>query len=233
MRILTWNLKHGRSVPSSGRDLFNEFATILAGWDWDLALLQEVPPWWPGPLAQRAGAKERHVLTSRNSLLPVRRAIATRWPDVIKSNGGGCNAILVRSGSIAEHRTRRLALLPERRWVHGVTVGELWVCNLHAAASIDQAQLAAATTSRWAAGRPAVLGGDFNLRSFSLEGFSHAGGHGVDHVFVGWATAAPDHVFIRGASPATASPAPGGTAVLDHGPLSDHAPVLVSIVDLG
>ncbi len=212
MRILTWNLKHGRAVPSAGRDLFDEFATILEGWGWDLALLQEVPPWWPGPLAQRTGAAERHVLTSRNSLLAVRRAIATRWPDAIKSNGGGCNAILVRSGSIAEHRTRRLSLVPERRWMHGVRVGNLWACNLHTAASIDQAQLAAATASRWAAGMPGVLGGDFNLRSFSLDRFRHAGGHAVDHVFVSEPSAAAAE-----------------TAVLDRGALSDHVPVLVSV----
>ena len=37
MRVLTWNLKHGRAVPSAGRDLFDEFAAALGGWDWDLA----------------------------------------------------------------------------------------------------------------------------------------------------------------------------------------------------
>ena len=34
---------HGRSVPESRRDLFDEFAAALAGWEWDVALLQEVP----------------------------------------------------------------------------------------------------------------------------------------------------------------------------------------------
>ncbi len=29
MRVLTWNLKHGRAVPSAGRDLFEEFAAAL------------------------------------------------------------------------------------------------------------------------------------------------------------------------------------------------------------
>jgi endonuclease/exonuclease/phosphatase family metal-dependent hydrolase len=241
VRILTWNLKHGRSVPSSGRDLFAEFAAMLAGWDWEVALIQEVPPWWPAPLAQRTGAEERHALTSRNSLLPVRRAIAVRWPDAIKSNGGGCNAILVRGSAIAEHRTRRLALVPERRWVHGVRLGRLWVSNLHTGASIEQARLAAETVSRWAGrweaetaspraapghrgwppnvrggGLPAVLGGDFNLRSFSLEGFTRAGGHGVDQVLLGgWGQ-------VR-----------GETTVLERGRLSDHAPVLVTVPGLG
>src|SRR5437588_297383 len=79
-----------------------ECAELICGWEWDVALLQEVPPWWPEPLAARAGADARRVLTSRNSVLPLRRAVAVRWPDVIKSNGGGCNVILVRDTGIVE-----------------------------------------------------------------------------------------------------------------------------------
>lgn len=210
VKCLTWNLKHGRSVPSSGRDLQNEFASLIAGWEWDVALLQEVPPWWPAPLARRAGAAERHVLTSRNALLPLRRAIARRRPDLIKSNGGGCNAILVRGQPIAEHRTRRLSLVPERRWVHAVRLDRAWVANLHTGSSIEQVRLAAATAAAWASERPLILGGDFNLRSPALEGFTHAGGHGVDQL------------FVRGTAAAQ-----GETEVLDRGRLSDHAPVLV------
>jgi endonuclease/exonuclease/phosphatase family metal-dependent hydrolase len=44
LRVLTWNLLHGRSVPSSGRDLYEDFAAALASWQCDVALLQEVPP---------------------------------------------------------------------------------------------------------------------------------------------------------------------------------------------
>ncbi len=50
MRVLTWNLMHGRAVPPAGRELFDEFALALAGWEWEVALLQEVPPWWPARL---------------------------------------------------------------------------------------------------------------------------------------------------------------------------------------
>src|SRR5215470_4607245 len=114
VRVLTWNLFHGRSVPESRRSLRSEFTMAIAGWEWDVALLQEVPPWWPGPLAAACGAEERHVLTSRNFGRAVRRAIATRAPDLIKSNGGGCNAILARA-PILEHRTHRLTWRPERR----------------------------------------------------------------------------------------------------------------------
>src|SRR5881397_2221825 len=96
MRVLSWNLFHGRAVPSAGRALLGEFSAALEGWAWDVALLQEVPPWWPEPLAAACGAEWRRVLTSRNCLLPLRRAIAERAPDLLKASGGGSNAILVR-----------------------------------------------------------------------------------------------------------------------------------------
>ena len=214
MRVLTWNLLHGRAVPPAGRELFGEFADALAGWKCDVALLQEVPPWWPALLADRLGADQRLVLTSRNALLPARRAIATRWPDVIKSNGGGANAILVRGDAAAEHRIRRLCLWPERRWVHAVRLHDsgVWVANVHGGGAFRDAQRAAETALRWAGDAPVVLGGDFNIRNLSLAGFDCAGGYGVDLV------------FARGFSVDRA-----GAAVLDRGQLSDHAPVAVTI----
>ena len=130
MRVLTWNLYHGRTVPPSGRYMLDEFSAALAGWEWDVALLQEVPPWWPPLLARAAGAQERTRLTSRNWLLPLRRWISERNPDILKSNGGGANAILVR-GEILEHRAARLRRRPEARWVHGVRTADGWFVNVH------------------------------------------------------------------------------------------------------
>ena len=54
-----------------------------------MALLQEVPPWWPPALAEACGASFAAVRTSRNALLPVRRAVASRNPDLLGANGGG------------------------------------------------------------------------------------------------------------------------------------------------
>jgi endonuclease/exonuclease/phosphatase family metal-dependent hydrolase len=213
MRALTWNLLHGRSVPPAGRDLFDEFADALAGWEWDVALLQEVPPWWPPALGARLQVDQRLVLTSRNALLPLRRAVARRWPDLIKSNGGGANAILVRGDTVAEHRWRRLCLWPERRWVHAVRLrgAGTWVANLHGGGPIRDARRAAAAALGWAGEVPVVLGGDFNIRQLSLDGFAYAGGHDVDLI------------FARGFQA-------GATEVLDRGPLSDHAPVVQILI---
>jgi endonuclease/exonuclease/phosphatase family metal-dependent hydrolase len=228
LRVLTWNLMHGRAVPAAGRELFDEFAGALAGWEWDVALLQEVPPWWASELGQRLGAGWRSVLTSRNALLALRRAVAVRWPDRIKSNGGGANAILVRGLEVVEHRRRLLGWWPERRWLHAVRLSTgVWVGNLHTEARPDQGQLAAATLLEWAGGAPAVLGGDFNVRDLPLDGFARIGGSGVDQVFA--AGGAP----VTGGAPVEGGAPVGGSAqVLARGSLSDHAPVLVTMIDL-
>jgi endonuclease/exonuclease/phosphatase family metal-dependent hydrolase len=221
LTVLTWNLKHGRAEPPAGRDLLDEFAAAIAAWEWDVALLQEVPPWWPRLLGERDGAHARTVLTSRNGLLRVRRAVAQRWPDLIKSNGGGANAILVRGGELTEHRTRRLCRVPERRWVHAVRAhggpyGDgVWFANLHATAHHPRRaerdnRLAAETVLSWAGSTPCVLGGDFNLRELALGDFARAGGHDVDHI------------FVRGLPT-------GDVRTLERGHLSDHAPVLATL----
>jgi len=232
--VLTWNLYHGRAIPPAGRGLLPDFAAALGGWEWDVALLQEVPPWWPPVLARAAGADQRLVMTSRNQLLPLRRALATRWPDPMRSGGGGANAILVRGATIAEHRGLPLCRLPERRWLHAVRLSSgIWAANLHATAhhparAAREAARAAATTLAWAGEangaatdvdafdhipggqkRPALLGGDFNLRRLELDGLRHAGGHDVDHV------------FATGLTPV------GDAQTLDSGRLSDHRPVIV------
>jgi endonuclease/exonuclease/phosphatase family metal-dependent hydrolase len=218
MRVLSWNLMHGRSVPPAGHDLFEQFAGTLAGWAWDVALLQECPPWWPAALGSRLDADWRRVLTSRNLALSLRRAIAERWPDAIRSNGGGCNAVLARgSESILERRTKMLALVPERRWLLGVRLGSgVWVGNVHLTGGVLSAaeretRAAAAAMLEWSAGTPAILAGDFNLESVAVPGFSHVGS-----VYV-------DHVLARGLEPA------GPAAALDRGKLSDHAPVAVTL----
>ncbi|HEV3000564.1 MAG TPA: endonuclease/exonuclease/phosphatase family protein [Solirubrobacteraceae bacterium] len=217
MRVLTWNVFHGRSQPPAGRDLFEAFATAIAGWPWDVALLQEVPPWWPRPLAERAGASMRMNVTGRVLLPAAQRRLADRWPDVMKSWGGGSNAILVRGLRIAEHREERLRWLPERRWMHAVRLHDgSWMANIHAQTQPrrrterDVATAAAALAQWTQAARVVVFGGDFNIPDPVVPGMERIGGRGVDHV------------FARGLRRA-------GGERLDAGPLSDHAPLLFSL----
>jgi endonuclease/exonuclease/phosphatase family metal-dependent hydrolase len=215
--VLSWNLFHGRAVPDEPRALLEEFAARLAAWDWEVALLQEVPPWWPPRLGAACRASARTALTSRNWVLPLTRRIADRRPDVIKSWGGGANAILVRDRRILEHRRHTLRRWPERRVVHGVRLeGGWWVSNLHAQAHSEQrAQLdvgaAGSSTTLWAQGAPAILGGDMNTRRPIAPGFASAAAHSVDHILV-------NGLDVQ---------APGRT--LDRGALSDHCPILADV----
>ncbi|MEJ7798306.1 MAG: endonuclease/exonuclease/phosphatase family protein [Solirubrobacteraceae bacterium] len=220
MRVLSWNLFHGRAVPGAGHDLRAGFADALAGWEWDVALLQEVPPWWPPALARACAAQERSALTSRNALPALRRLLSERRPDLIKSNGGGANAILVRTDSarIVEERRLLLRRWPERRVCHAVALDDgTWCANLHAQvhsparAHADIARAAAAALA-WAGDAPVLLGGDFNVREPSAPGMRRLGGHGVDHV------------LGRGMSGAEPAEIP------DRGHLSDHAPVIVTLL---
>lgn len=219
MRILTWNLFHGRALPNAGRDLQSEFTAALQGWAWDVALLQECPPWWPEPMARACGAQQRLALTSRNGLLPLRKLVARRFPDLIKSNGGGCNAILVRGGGgIAAHHVVVLRRRPERRVAQAVRLGDgTWIANLHAQVHSEahaQADLATAARAldRWAgAATPVVLGGDTNTRRPAAGDLVPLGGHDVDFVLArGW------HAV-------------GVGTVHAHAPLSDHAPVSLEL----
>lgn len=217
LRILTWNLFHGRAVPDVPGPLGGAFAATLAAWDWDVALLQEVPPWWPPRLARACGARAFTAPTSRGQALPAARVLAARRPDLVKSWGGGANAILLRGAGATAHVRLRLRLTPERRVLHAVRRDDgVWLANLHASAHDArraQADLerASAALRRWAGDEPVVFGGDLNTRTPVVPGFAHAGGHVLDHV------------FMRGlelAEPAVTLPRAG---------LSDHVPVLATL----
>jgi endonuclease/exonuclease/phosphatase family metal-dependent hydrolase len=195
-----------------GRSLLDEFAGALASWEWDVALLQEVPPWWPPRLAREAGAEARWVLTSRNGLLSVRRAISARNPDLLKANGGGANAILVRGKPVLEHRSTVLTRVPERRVAHGVRLRDGWVVNVHASTSDGSADSlrALAAALAWAGGMPLLFGGDLNVKRPALPGMVRIAGNHVDHIFT---------EGRRGRD----------ATVLERGPLSDHPPVAVTV----
>jgi endonuclease/exonuclease/phosphatase family metal-dependent hydrolase len=225
VRVLTWNLFHGRSVPPAGQALAGEFAARIAGWDWDVALLQEVPPWWPSLLARSAAAHERTALTSRNALLALRRALAVRRPDLIKSNGGGANAILSRL-AIAEHRALRLRNWPERRVAQLAKLADgTIVVNFHGSARVPLAEEELERlwdrALAWAGDRPLVLGGDLNLRS------PHRPGVGIVHV----AQRDVDHIFARRLTPLGTAAVLERRALLATGSveLSDHPPLLVEL----
>jgi endonuclease/exonuclease/phosphatase family metal-dependent hydrolase len=163
MRVLSWNLYHGRDFPPDpglftlrsrllrrternathvqlNRPLLEEFIRVLDGLDWDVALLQEAPPRWFDALLRRTGSVGVRVLTSRNVWLRGQAVLADWNPDLIASWEGGSNQILLRPrGRILEHRRLTLARRPERRRMALARLelsdgGTLCVGNLHASA---------------------------------------------------------------------------------------------------
>ena len=172
-----------------------------------MALLQEAPPRWLGPLSRSCGASGVTALTSRNTLAPLRAAVAELSPDLIASNEGGSNQVLLRPPWRAAEVSRHvLTRLPERRvllLVRAARPGgaELWVGCLHASrgprdAARDVARAAEIATDR-AGSRPLLLGGDFNVRPEEDPGLygSLQGRHGLRPCV----TASIDQVIARGA----------------------------------
>ena len=178
MRVLTWNLFHGRDLPVDvdyKHSLHAEFAALLARFEWDVALLQEAPPRFFREMAFTAGANGRMVKTSRNQLGFLRGWVADRAPDLIKSGEGGSNQILFRPPwAVREERRLTLAWLPERRrmqWLRLEHPNGMSVCvaNLHASAhkparAAQEVERAALAALEWSAEQPLLLGGDFNVR---------------------------------------------------------------------
>jgi endonuclease/exonuclease/phosphatase family metal-dependent hydrolase len=260
---IAWNLFHGRDFPPDpelrtwrsrllrleernethvqvNRDLTAEFAALLAGARWDVALLQECPPRFAGPLAEACSAEGHRVLTSRNSVAPLRALLARQNPDLMASGEGGSNLTLVRVpgplGGIAERR--ELAIHegePERRAMAlARTASGTCIANLHA--TNDAPKLAAAdvllaarAATEFAGAAPLLFGGDLNLRPAEnpevferlREEFGLAGTTGPRAI---------DHLLVRGLEvrePPAAWP-PERRELPHEGRalrLSDHSPV--------
>ena len=256
IRALSWNLFHGRDFPPDpelftwrsrllriternethlqvNRDLFGEFSALLAGAEWDVALLQECPPRWSRPLAGACGAEAHVSLTSRNSLPRLRSAAARLNPDLIASNEGGSNTTLVRGDTISERRELVLATQPERRTMAFTRLASgLSLANLHASkadpAAVRELVEAADRSIEWADEGPVILGGDFNVRPDRAPSvFAELRGRGFTEPRP---PTAIDHLIARGleaAEPPVQWPPDrrevreGGRAIR----LSDHAPV--------
>lgn len=266
LTAIAWNLFHGRDHPPDpslrtwrsrllrldernethvqvNRDLTAEFATLLGGARWDVALLQECPPRFAEPLAAACGAEWHRVFTARNELGPLRGLLARQNPDLMASAEGGSNLTLVRVpgrlGGIAERRELEIhGGEPERRAMAFTrTASGVCVANLHATndrpemASEDVLRAARAATE-WAGAAPLIFGGDLNLRPAETPAtFARlAGDFGLAPPT---AADAIDHLLVRNlevVEPPAAWPAERRELPLDGRALrlSDHAPVEAS-----
>jgi endonuclease/exonuclease/phosphatase family metal-dependent hydrolase len=194
LTIISWNLFHGRDFPPDpalftwrsrllkaternathvqvNRELLEEFSGLLGATKWDVALLQECPPRYAGPLAAACEAEAHRVLTSRNSLGPLRALAARLNPDLIASGEGGSNLTLVRDEQITERREMAIHNGPLERRAMAFTRTAAGVCvaNLHASAhrpelTAEDVLRAAEAVAKWAGNAPLIFGGDLNLR---------------------------------------------------------------------
>jgi endonuclease/exonuclease/phosphatase family metal-dependent hydrolase len=260
---IAWNLFHGRDFPPDpelrswrsrllridernethvqvNRDLTAEFATLLAGTAWDVALLQECPPRFAEPLARACSAEWHRVLTSRNSLGPLRGLLARQNPDLMASGEGGSNLTLVRIpgplGGIAERRELTIHDGPPERRALALTRTASGICiaNLHATndqpnMAIEDVLRAARAATEFAGSAPLIFGGDLNLRPAEQPAV-------FERLREDFGLAAPtapraiDHLLSRGLEvlePPTAWPPERRELPLDGRALrlSDHAPV--------
>jgi endonuclease/exonuclease/phosphatase family metal-dependent hydrolase len=269
MHVLSWNLYHGRDFPPDpalftsrsrllgtternathaqvNRSLLDEFAALLDGLEWDVALLQEAPPRWFRELCLRTRSSGRRVLTSRNWLPSLQGLLADHNPDLLASNEGGSNQLLVRHpGRVLEHRRFTLRVLPERRRMQWARLdlpeaGRVCVSNLHASAGLprragEEVLAAAYAATELSGDEPLVFGGDLNLRPrrepepfaalrarFGLGDATHPD--------------AIDHLLVRGLCVARAPRRLDAAQREITGPdglrirLSDHAPVVAEFV---
>jgi endonuclease/exonuclease/phosphatase family metal-dependent hydrolase len=158
-------------VPPAGRPLFEEFVEVLGREEWDVALLQEAPPRWFDAFRERLGVQGARVLTSRNFGSALRGFVADRQPDLIKSNEGGSNQILVRPPwLIGATDTLRLARFPERRQLLRAQLvrdgaPSLSVANMHTSANRPHAAAQELRrAAEWCRDERLIFGGDLNLR---------------------------------------------------------------------
>ena len=210
VRVLTWNLYHGRAVPPAGRVAAAASSRPRSpGWEWDVALLQEVPPWWPARArGARAAPTQRHgadLAQLAAAAAPRGRERATRPPEVQRrrrERDPRARGAIARAPLAVLLRRR-----PSAASSHGVRLADgTWVVNLHAQHTPPER---GAGRHRARRGPWRRLGGRRAARPRRrpqrradrvLAGLRHARGDGVDHVLVRAGSARPRReVLDRGA----------------------------------
>jgi endonuclease/exonuclease/phosphatase family metal-dependent hydrolase len=267
---MTWNLFHGRDWPpepdlqvrankgnfrrgprlgkeyeQTNWDLFDEFASLIGGTDWDVALFQEFPPSWKRRMANACGAEAHRALSGRNWLQPL-TSIIGRWrPDLLGAWEGGSDTTLVRprAGGIAERRRVVLTRRPELRVMALTRLGSgLCAANVHVSTKPSSAERelldGADQAVQFARDAPLIFGGDFNVRPNASRVFDQ-----LEERFGLAPRTAPDrlsHLLVRSLEVVehpTAWP-PEARDRIDPGTglkirLADHNPVIGKFASVG
>jgi endonuclease/exonuclease/phosphatase (EEP) superfamily protein YafD len=267
---MTWNVFHGRDWPpepelqvrahkgnfrrgprlgkgyeQTNWDLLDQFASLIRGIDWDVALFQEFPPSWKRRLAAACGAEAHRAFSGRNWLQPLTSLIGRWRPDLLGAWEGGSNTTLVRPGAgpIAQRHRIVLTRRPETR-VMTLTRMEsgVWAANLHVSTKPSSAERelldAAQRATDFAGSEALIFGGDFNVRPKASKVFDQ-----LEERFGLAPPTAPDrlsHLLVRGLKVVEhpAALPPEVRDVVDPGTglrirLSDHNPVIGKFSGVG
>jgi endonuclease/exonuclease/phosphatase family metal-dependent hydrolase len=219
LRTITWNVFHGRDGPPDpalftwrskllriternethvqvNRDLFREFARVLANARWDVALLQECPPRWAAPLANACDAEAHRVLTSRNWLPRLQGALHRLNPDLTGAWEGGSNLTLVRQRQADSPGRPERRVMALTRLGSGLCIGNLHATTRNQPLAEEELRLAAKRAVGFAGDAALILGGDFNIRPRESAVFDEL----ADRFGLRPPTApdAIDHLLVRG-----------------------------------
>jgi endonuclease/exonuclease/phosphatase family metal-dependent hydrolase len=267
---MTWNVFHGRDWPpepelqvrahkgncrrgprlgnryeQTNWDLFDRFASLIRGIDWDVVLFQEFPPAWKRRMAEACGAEAHRAFSGRNWFQPLTSLIGRWRPDLLGAWEGGSNTTLVRPGAgpVAERHRIVLTRRPETR-VMALTRTEAGLCvaNLHVSTRPSSAERelldAAGRATDFAGSLPLIFGGDFNVRPKASKVFEQ-----LEERYGLAPPTAPDrlsHLLVRGLEvvkhPAALPPEARDVADSATGKLirlSDHNPVVGEFAGMG
>ena len=233
LRVRTWNVAHGRTVPSSTEDRLEEMVRRVSADDPDVVCLQEVPLWAFKQLGSWSAMNVATAITRRASAGPLGHWITARAPRVFRSGlTGQGNAILVSKRHRMLGQQRRLVLNPPQMRMRaardrGLGFGRLvhWskeqrVCHLCTVEVGDESAVVANTH---------LTHFDAGLASLELEraaefARAHAGGGAV--ILAGDLNLAPGQTdaFVDLASLGWSSPGAGIDHILGHGMVPETAP---------
>ncbi len=188
VRVLTWNLYHGRAVPPAGRALLG----CVRGRAGELGVGRRAAPGGPAVVARPARGVRRRRRAARADLAQPRPSAAPRDRGPRPGPAGRQRRRRERDPRARERSASTApcccAGCPSAGCAHGVRLADgTWVVNVHAHNTPPERALADCERARaaalgWAAGAPLVLGGDLNLRRPVLAGLRHVAGNHVDHI---------------------------------------------------
>jgi endonuclease/exonuclease/phosphatase family metal-dependent hydrolase len=217
--VRTWNLFHGNTLPPQRRAFLREMVELVTHDRPDVVCLQEVPVWalehlerWSGMRSFAAVARPPLVRSAK-----LGRALADLHHGLLRSAfTGEADAILVsHDHEVDEVRSEVVGERPLRRIAHGLRLdGTAYVVNFHIDA--DPAELArvAAFAASWP---QAIVAGDANIASASLDGYSASLPGSIDQI------------VYRGLEGGASEAWPLERRTLAGRVLSDHAPIEVEV----